>query len=75
MNPGILDIYQALYQLSYLALGTECGFSNMTDCLSNRDFCSNDICAVMMSELKIEDNRERTIEFPIEMDNGLMVPS
>jgi len=42
--------------------------------------CSNESelrieCAVMMSELRIENNRKRTIEFPIEADNGLMVPS
>jgi len=33
------------------------------------------ICAVMMSEPKTENNRKRTIEFPIGVDNGLMVPS
>ena len=33
------------------------------------------ICAVIMSELKIENNRESTIEFPIGADNGLMVLS
>ena len=32
-------------------------------------------CTVMILELRIENNRERTIEFPIEADNGLMVPS